>query len=37
LIGLFEQHPDPAVQERVLQSLRCVDRLHRGCARNGTR
>jgi hypothetical protein len=26
LIGLFEQHPDPAVQERVLQSLRCVDR-----------
>lgn len=30
LIGLFEQHPDPAVQERVVALLRCVDRLHRG-------
>src|SRR5690242_20658734 len=29
LVKSFEAHPDPAVQERVFELLRCVDALHR--------
>lgn len=30
LVACFEQHPEPLVQERALELLQCVDRIHRG-------
>jgi nitrite reductase/ring-hydroxylating ferredoxin subunit len=34
LVKRFEQHPDPAVQERVFELLQCVDTMHRAGLRS---